>query len=39
MGSMSKKKLPVVILFYLFFAAANLFSQSLYWGDPRILIE
>jgi len=39
MGSMSKKRLPVVILFYLFFAAANLFSQSLYWGDPRILIE
>jgi len=39
MGSMSKKKAPVVILLFLFFAAANLFSQSLYWGDPHALVE
>ncbi|MQY76611.1 MAG: hypothetical protein GH155_03190, partial [Spirochaeta sp.] len=36
---MSKNKLPVLLLLYLFFTAANLFSQSLYWGDPRTLVE
>lgn len=39
MGHMLKNNLPVVILLYLFFAAANLFSQSLYWGDPHALVE
>ena len=39
MTCMSKKKAPVVILLFLFFAAANLFSQSLYWGDPSVLVE
>lgn len=36
MGSISKKKTMVAILF---FAAANLISQSLYWNDPRYLVE